>query len=80
MSQQTLELKEAILDTKKVIASEPADVECPNCNQMFTAQAVIVHTIQCYRNSTKCKICNEVILKIAKKEHLEKWRRPDALV
>lgn len=32
------------------------------------------HTIQCYRNSTKCKVCDEVILKSKKKEHLDRWR------
>jgi hypothetical protein len=32
------------------------------------------HTVQCYRNSTKCKVCSEVILKEKKKEHLSHWR------
>jgi ankyrin repeat protein len=32
------------------------------------------HTVQCYRNSTKCKVCGEVILKEKKKEHLSHWR------
>ena len=38
------------------------------------------HTIQCYRNSTKCKICGEIILKEKKKEHLARWRNVDLLI
>jgi len=38
------------------------------------------HTVQCYRNSTKCKVCGEVILKEKKKEHLARWRSHDLLL
>jgi len=77
MSQTTIEMKEQA--TQKV-PEEVADVECPNCNKKFTNQQVIIHTIQCYRNSTKCKICNEVILKQMKREHLDSWRKPAGLI
>ena len=38
------------------------------------------HTVQCYRNSTKCKVCGEVILKEKKKEHLSHWRNNQNLL
>ena len=38
------------------------------------------HTITCFRNSTKCKVCKEVILKAKKREHLEQWRNQDLLI
>ena len=38
------------------------------------------HTVQCYRNSTKCKICSKVILKSKKKEHLMRWRDTRQLI
>ena len=38
------------------------------------------HTLQCYRNSTKCKVCGEVILKDKKKEHLARWRDTELLL
>ena len=37
------------------------------------------HTVQCYRNSTKCKVCNEIIFKDKKKIHLARWRDQDKL-
>jgi hypothetical protein len=49
-------------------------VLCPNCKQIFSAVDMVTHTVVCYRNSTKCKLCGEVILKDKKKEHLLKWR------
>lgn len=45
----------------------------------MTAKDAPAHTVQCYRNSTKCKVCGEVILKDKKKEHLARWRNPDNL-
>lgn len=56
------------------------DIECPNCKQLIPGDQAVAHTVQCYRNSTKCKVCNEVILKTKKKEHLERWRNTDALL
>lgn len=56
------------------------DMECPNCKDLIPADQAMAHTIQCYRNSTKCKICGEVILKNNKKGHLEKWRNQDGLL
>ena len=53
------------------------DMECPNCKQFIVAAQVVAHTVQCYRNSTKCKACGQVIAKDAKKRHLEKWRNLD---
>lgn len=53
---------------------ELVDMECPNCHDMIPADQTVAHTVQCYRASTKCKICGEVILKEKKKEHLEYWR------
>ena len=37
------------------------------------------HTVQCYRNSTKCKVCGEIIRKDKKKEHLMRWRDQNQL-
>lgn len=49
-------------------------VLCPNCKQIFGVGDMVAHTVVCYRNSTKCKLCGEVVLKDRKKEHLAKWR------
>ena len=56
------------------------DMECPNCKEMIRSDQAMAHTIQCYRNSTKCKICGEVILKNNKKDHLDKWRNEAGLL
>lgn len=53
------------------------DVECPNCKETIPGKEAVAHTIQCFRNATKCKICKEVIQKDRKREHLEKWRNED---
>ena len=50
------------------------DVECPNCKELIPGPEAGTHTITCFRNSTKCKVCKEVILKAKKREHLEQWR------
>ena len=52
-------------------------IECPNCKEIVPGHMAAAHTIQCYRNSTKCRICGDIILKSKKKEHLEKWRQQD---
>ena len=53
--------------------------QCPNCKAMIKGgdDIIAMHTVQCYRNSTKCKVCNEVIQRDQKKEHLAKWRREE---
>ena len=33
-----------------------------------------LHTVTCYRNSTRCKVCGEKLLKSMKAEHLSQWR------
>ena len=43
------------------------DLECPNCKEIIPGKLAVQHTIQCYRNATKCKICNEVVKKENKK-------------
>lgn len=53
---------------------------CPNCQKKMTVGEAATHTVQCYRNSTKCKVCCEVILKEKKKEHLNRWRDIDLLL
>jgi superfamily II helicase len=47
---------------------------CPNCKDKITSSNLASHTIECYRNSTKCKICGEVVKKSQKKSHLDYWR------
>jgi hypothetical protein len=47
---------------------------CPNCKDKITSSSLASHTIECYRNSTKCKICGEVVKKSQKKSHLDYWR------
>jgi transcription initiation factor IIE alpha subunit len=55
-------------------------ITCPNCNKQMSCQEAPTHTVQCLRNSTKCKVCGEVILKDKKKEHLSRWRNTDNLL
>lgn len=38
------------------------------------------HTVACYRQATKCKICGEVIQKDKKKEHITKYRDINVLL
>ena len=47
---------------------------------MIPHYEMATHTVQCLRNSTKCKICGEVIIKSKKKEHLAHWRNADNLL
>ena len=47
---------------------------CPNCKEKIPNNSLASHTIECYRNSTKCKICGEIVNKANKKAHLEYWR------
>lgn len=49
---------------------------CPNCQEEVSKDQAATHTVLCYRNSTKCKVCHKVILKSKKKEHLQQWRDP----
>lgn len=51
-------------------SEEPKTISCPNCQQEISMEEAAAHTVLCYRNSTKCKICSKVILKSKKKEHL----------
>lgn len=55
-------------------------MECPNCRERLPMDQIPAHTVQCYRNSTKCKVCGEIIQKTKKKEHLERWRKLDLLI
>ena len=55
-------------------------MECPNCKELIPGDQAAAHTIQCFRNATKCKICKEVIQKAKKREHLEQWRNEELLV
>lgn len=49
---------------------------CPNCKNTFRKKQMIKHTIICYRTSTKCKVCGEVLSQELKKTHLKYWRDP----
>jgi formamidopyrimidine-DNA glycosylase len=55
-------------------------ITCPNCLKEMPVNQAAAHTVQCYRNSTKCKVCGEVILKEKKKEHLNHWRSDKGLL
>ncbi|CDW91449.1 achain crystal structure of engineered northeast structural genomics consortium target [Stylonychia lemnae] len=55
-------------------------VICPNCKQIFSLKDMVTHTVICYRNSTKCKLCGEIILKDKKKEHIDKWKDMKKLI
>lgn len=37
------------------------DIECPNCRELIPGNEAGAHTITCFRNATKCKVCKEVI-------------------
>lgn len=52
---------------------------CPNCQKQMKMKEMTAHTVQCYRNSTKCKVCGEVINKDSKKQHLGRWRNASKL-
>lgn len=39
------------------------DIECPNCKDIIPGNQAVAHTIMCFRNSTKCKVCGDVIQK-----------------
>ena len=54
-------------------------VKCPNCGLEMRFKELAAHTVQCYRNSTKCKVCGEIINKDKKKEHLMRWRDQNEL-
>ena len=55
-------------------------ITCPNCQVEMDVSEAASHTVQCYRNSTKCRICNKVIQKDKKKEHLARWRNNENLI
>ena len=55
-------------------------MECPNCHEMIPEKNAGAHTITCFRNATKCKICKEVVQKSSKRDHLEKWRSQELLL
>ena len=60
--------------------SDPNEIKpCPNCHTEMPAKEIAAHTIQCYKNSTKCIKCKQVIQKDKKKEHLMYWRNLDLL-
>ena len=56
---------------------DKSDAECPNCKVMIPGDQIAAHTIACFRNSTKCKICKEVIQKAKKGDHLKYWRNQE---
>jgi len=67
-------------DEQKAPAGDPNEIKpCPNCHDKMPASEIAAHTVQCYRNSTKCKVCSKVILKDKKKEHLMHWRNLELL-
>lgn len=41
---------------------------------------MVTHTVACYRNSTKCKVCGERLKKSMKSAHLAAWRDPARIV
>jgi hypothetical protein len=53
---------------------------CTNCREMIRPSEYAMHTIQCIRNTSKCKICHETITKDNKKQHLLDWRKPEKMV
>lgn len=69
--------EEPKLDKKE--EGESANTTCPNCQEVISREEAGAHTVMCYRNSTKCKVCRQVILKAKKKEHLIMWRDPAGL-
>jgi len=43
-------------------------------------KAMATHTVACYRNSTKCRLCGMIIQKDKKKEHINRFRDIKKLV
>ena len=67
-------------ERQNVLDQGPNDrVQCPNCQQEMLFKELAAHTVQCYRNSTKCKVCGDIINKDKKKEHLARWRDQNQL-
>lgn len=57
-----------------IIDDDKKSVLCPNCKQIMQPSLIAAHTITCYRNSSKCKICGEIVQKDKKKEHIAKYK------
>ena len=53
---------------------------CTNCGDAISPGKMVTHTVACYRNSTKCKVCGERLKKTMKAEHLAAWRSNEKLV
>jgi len=54
--------------------------KCTNCQRLIPEDDFDAHTITCYRNVTKCKICGEYIPNNAKISHLSDWRNPKKIL
>lgn len=47
---------------------------CPNCKQVIQPAEIALHTVECYRNSTKCRVCGDIIQKDRKRDHIVKFK------
>ena len=54
--------------------------KCTNCDELINASKMVTHTVSCYRNSTKCKVCGERLQKSMKSEHLAQWRSSEKIM
>ena len=60
--------KRAAVEETKAADDEDEDEDmkpmlCPNCKQIVQPADIATHTVTCYRNSTKCRVCGEIIQK-----------------
>lgn len=54
--------------------------KCTNCGELIDEIKMATHTVTCFRNSTKCKVCGEKVQKSQKSEHLTLWRNPQKAI
>ncbi|CAI2372507.1 unnamed protein product [Moneuplotes crassus] len=54
--------------------------KCTNCGDLIPSHIFAKHTIECIRNTVKCKICYQTMNKDKKKQHLLDWRNPKKMI
>ena len=66
-------------DDKSANVSSNGKTICTNCGEEIPENKMVTHTVACYRNTTKCKVCGERLKKTMKAEHLATWRNADRI-
>lgn len=53
---------------------------CPNCTKEFFEDQFIAHALHCLRKTYLCKKCNELVDQNKKKEHIDQYINPKAVI